>query len=257
MLIAALMLAPTAVIACGDPSDSKPPPQVVATAESIARDVRFDAKYSTTPAAGDAKKEAIVLDGRVFGSGKTGVILAHMRPTDQTSWYPFATDLANTGDYTVLTFDFRGYGESTGDKQFDRIDTDLEAAYRYMKDDLGMDEIFVVGASMGGTATLVAGPRLDAAGIVSISSPSQFPDIDAETTVGDITSPKLFITSEDDVPASRSQEDFWKLAQPPKEQHVYPGDAHGTDILATENGPDLEQRIIDFMRSHSSMSAAR
>src|SRR5688572_13482413 len=199
--IPGVVVALFASIACGDPSTSEPSPEVIATAESVAREVQFEAEFSTTPEPGDEEKEPIVLDGRVFGDGQTGVILAHMRPADQASWYPFATELARTGDYTVLTFDFRGYGESTGEKQFDRIDTDLEAAYRYMSDDLGVDDVFVVGASMGGTAALVAGPRLDAAGIVSISSPSQFPEIDAELTVGDITSPKLFITSEDDVPA--------------------------------------------------------
>jgi pimeloyl-ACP methyl ester carboxylesterase len=173
-----------------------------------------------------------------------------MRPSDQTSWFPFATTLAETGDYTVLTFDFRGYGESTGDKQFDRIDTDLESAFEYMRDALSIEEIFIIGASMGGTAALIAGERLSVAGIVSISSPSQFPPLDAEATVGGITAPKLFITSEDDVPAERSQEQFWELAQEPKEQVIYEGDAHGTDIFDSPNGKALEQRLLDFLEAH-------
>ena len=249
--------APLAYAACGDPSTSEPSPEVIATAESIAERVTFPARFSTTPAPGDDDEDPIVLDGRVFGHGDVGVILAHMRPADQASWFDFATELGRTGDYTALTFDFRGYGESTGDKQFDRIDTDLEAAFEYMQDELGLDTIFVVGASMGGTAALVAGPRIDSAGIVSISSPSQFPQVDAELTVGEITEPKLFVTSEDDVPAFRSQERFWELAQAPKEQHIFPGDAHGTDILLTEHGPELERLIIDFMEQHAPTSAAR
>jgi len=254
-LAAAALFAPVQQ-ACGDPSSSEPSPEVIATAESVAREVSFPAQFSTTPAPDDADREPIVLDGRIFGDGEVGIILAHMRPADQSSWWDFATQLAATGDYTVLTFDFRGYGESTGEKQFDRIDTDLEAAYAYMRSDLDIDEIFVVGASMGGTAALVAGPRLDTAGIVSISSPSQFPDIDAEQTVGDITEPKLFITSQDDVPAYRSHEIFWERSQPPKERHIFPGDAHGTDILATEHGPELERRIIGFIERHSAALGA-
>ena len=70
----------------------------------------------------------------------TGVILAHMRPADQTAWYPFALKLAATGKFTVLTFDFRGFGDSGGEKDFDLLDADLAAAYAYMTDDLKIAE---------------------------------------------------------------------------------------------------------------------
>ena len=51
--------------------------------------------------------DGVELDGRLFGEGGTGVVLAHMRPADQRSWYAFARRLADQG-YLVLTFDFRG-----------------------------------------------------------------------------------------------------------------------------------------------------
>lgn len=244
---AALTCLALALASCGDSINSVPSPEVVATAESVATDVSFPAPNSTTPQADDANDDPIVLDGRVFGRGPVGVILAHMRPADQTSWFSFATELAASGDFTVLTFDFRGYGKSTGDKQFDRIDTDLAAAIAYMRDVLRIDKVFLVGASMGGTAALVAAARVDVAGVVSISSPGQFPPLDAAETVGDIDGPKLFITAEDDVPAMRSQEEFWELAVEPKEQHIYDGDAHGTALFDTAHGPDLERRIVAFL----------
>ena len=233
--------------ACGDPTSSTPSPEVVATAEAQARTVSFPAQYSTTPEKDDDEEDPIVLDARVFGRGETGVILAHMRPADQSSWYPFATELAETGDFTVLTFDFRGYGESTGEKQFDRIDTDLEAAYEYMRDTLGVGTIYLVGASMGGTASLVVAARLPVAGVISISSPGQFPPLDAVETVSDITAPKLFITAEDDVPAFRSQEEFWEAAQEPKAQQIYDGDEHGTALLDGPHALDLRARLLSFL----------
>jgi len=236
--------------ACGDAVTSEPSPEVVETAEAESRDVTIVAPVSTTPEADDNGDEPITLDGRVFGHGETGVILAHMRPADQTSWYPFAQVLADTGKFTVMTFNFRGYGDSTGEKQFDRIDTDLTAAYDYMRHELDMDRIFLVGASMGGTASLVVGARVPVEGVVSISSPEQFPPIDATTTVGEITAPKLFITSEDDIPAARSQEKFWELAQVPKQQHVYDGDAHGTALFDGPHADDLRQRIIGFLETN-------
>jgi pimeloyl-ACP methyl ester carboxylesterase len=245
-----LILVAGIAAACGDAVTSEPSPEVVETAEAESRDVTIVAPASTTPESGDNGEEPVTLDGRVFGHGETGVILAHMRPADQTSWYPFAQVLADTGDYTVMTFNFRGYGDSTGDKQFDRIDTDLTAAYDYMKDELDMQRIFLVGASMGGTASLVVGARVPIEGVVSISSPEQFPPIDATTTVGEITAPKLFITSEDDIPAARSQEKFWELAQEPKQQHIYDGDAHGTALFDGPHGDDLRQRIIGFLQAN-------
>jgi pimeloyl-ACP methyl ester carboxylesterase len=233
--------------ACGDPTSSTPSPEVVATAEAVARTVNFTAQYSTTPESGDEEEDPIVLDARVFGQGETGVILAHMRPADQSSWFPFATELAKTGEFTVLTFDFRGYGESTGEKQFDRIDTDLEAAYEYMRDVLGLEQIYLVGASMGGTASLVVAAREQVAGVISISSPGQFPPLDAVETVDAIRAPKLFITAEDDVPAFRSQEEFWEASTEPKVQQIYDGDEHGTALFDGPHGADIRARLMDFL----------
>lgn len=245
----AATLALTAV-GCGDSPGTTPPPEVVETAESVATPISFTAQISTTPTADDAEKDPITLDGRVFGDGSTGVILTHMRPADQTEWFPFATELAETGEYTVLTFDFRGYGASTGDKQFDRIDTDLAAAIEYMRAELPVEDVFIVGASMGGTAALVVGSRIDVAGIVTISAPGQFPPLDALDHIGEIDAPKLFVTSEDDVPQARAQEEFWEIAPEPKQRHVYDGDAHGTALFDGPHAADLKRRIIGFLRAH-------
>jgi pimeloyl-ACP methyl ester carboxylesterase len=170
-----------------------------------------------------------------------------MRPADQTSWFPFATELAATGDYTVLTFDFRGFGDSTGEKEFDRLDTDLEAALAYMRDELGIDGVVLVGASMGGSAALVVAARQSLDGVVSISSPAALQTVRPIDIVGEIVEPKLFITSEDDVAAARSQEQLFAHAPEPKFQEIYPGDEHGTEIFAGPNSAALRQRLLAFL----------
>lgn len=58
-------------------------------------------------------EDGVQLGGYLVGEGSRGVVLAHMYPTDQTSWFAYAEELAQPG-YLVLTFDFRGYGESQG-----------------------------------------------------------------------------------------------------------------------------------------------
>lgn len=238
--------------ACGDgTTTAEPSPAAVDTAEAVARDVKIPAGYSTTPVPDDAEREEpIVLDGRVFGSGETGVILVHMRPSDQTAWFPYATKLAATGEYTVLTFDFRGYGESTGEKEFDRLDTDLEAALDYMRDTLGAQKVFLVGASMGGTASLLLAERDPVAGVVSISSPATYQEIDAVAGVDQIRAPKLFIASEDDTPARLSLEELWPAAIAPKDQALFEGNAHGTDLFASPVAAEFEQRLTDFLEAN-------
>src|SRR5262245_18934516 len=173
-----------------------------------------------------------------------------MRPSDQTAWFPYATTLADTGNYTVLTFDFRGYGESTGEKEFDRLDTDLEASLDYMHADLGIEKVFLVGASMGGTASLLVAERDPVAGVVSISSPATFQEIDAVAGVNKIHAPKLFIASEDDTPARLSLEELRPVAVAPKDQALFAGDAHGTDLFASPIAAEFERRITDFIEAN-------
>lgn len=236
--------------ACAADTIAKPPTSVVETAEAVSRDVRITSPYSTTPESGDDERTPVSLDGRVFGDGGVGVILVHMRPVDQTAWFPLATELARTGEFTVLTFDLRGYGASTGDKAFDRADTDLTAAYDYMRNTLHISRVFLVGASIGGTAMLLVAARVPVEGVVSVSSLAQFEEMDALAVVPDISAPKLFVASEDDVPARRSLDDLIAAATEPKQQQVYDGNAHGTDILDGPHGGDLGQLIIDFLSSH-------
>jgi alpha/beta superfamily hydrolase len=244
-LTAALLLA-----GCADNSAAKPPTSALETAEAASRDVRISSPYSSTPQSGDEDHTPIALDARIFGSGPVGVILVHKRPVDQTAWFPFATELAGTGRFTVLTFDMRGYGASTGDKAFDRADTDLMAAYNYARDTLRLSKVFLVGASVGGTATLLVAARVPVAGVVSVSSLAQFETMDALAAVPGIAAPKLFVISQDDVPARRSLDALLAAASEPKEQQVYEGDAHGTDIFEGPHAPELVQRIMDFLTAH-------
>lgn len=248
-LIAVALIA-CAAVACGEPDETVPPPDVVATAETGATPVTFTALASTTPIPGDEDTDPVTIDGRLFGAGPTAVILAHMRPADQTSWYPYARTLAATGEFTVLTFDFRGYGDSTGAKEFDRIDADVQAAYDFMHDTRGFAKVFLVGASMGGTASLVVGERVTMAGIITISAPSDFRYLDAVAPVASIEAPKLFILSEDDVPAMASHEKLWAAAPEPRDQQIYPGKAHGTELFDGPDGAAFEMRMTEFLRSH-------
>src|SRR5690349_3581201 len=96
------LLALPFIAACGSARPAAPSPEAIETAESLSSVVSIAAPVSSTPEKGDEEEMPIVLNGRLFGHGPTGVILAHSRPADQTAWFPFATTLAGTGLYTVL-----------------------------------------------------------------------------------------------------------------------------------------------------------
>lgn len=245
---AALLSATVLTLAgCGDAVLTTPSPEAVETAESIAADVTFTAPISATPDPERAGEEPIILDGRVFGDGDTGVILVHMRTSDQTAWFPYATDLARQGGFTVLTFDFRGYGNSTGEKEFDRLDLDLDAAIGFMRNTLNIDDIYLVGASMGGTAALISASRTDVTGVVAISPLSDFRYLDALESVDDLSAPVAFFVAEDDVAAARSVQDLFGLAPEPKSLRVYDGNEHGLALLDGEHGSDLKRSVARFM----------
>jgi len=189
--------------------------------------------------------DGVTIRGHLFGDGEKLVILCHMRPSDQTSWYGFADELAKAG-YSALTFDFRGYGESTGRKDLPHIDRDIEAAIEEMRSE-GYEPIYLVGASMGGTASLIAAAQMEVAGVVAISAPAKFEGLDAEAVVGQVSERKLFIASKGDSSATTSLERLFERAPEPKEEEVFEGSDHGTNLLEGKYAAEVKAAIMAFL----------
>ncbi len=189
--------------------------------------------------------DGITIHGHLFGKGETGIILAHMYPSDQSSWYNIAVILAAKG-YRALTFDFRGYGNSEGEKDIAVIDRDVEAAWDFIEKQ-GIDKVFLIGASMGGTATLKVTGQRPAAGVVALSAPLSFRGLSAADEVAQITAPKLFLASEGDSADVASAQEFFALAREPKGIKIFPGSAHGTDMLEGEQGLEVLKSILEFV----------
>ena len=188
--------------------------------------------------------DGVTLVGHVFGSGTRGVVLGHMYPADQTSWYATAGDLARRG-YLVLTFDFRGYGTSTGTKQIEYIDRDMDAAYREMLT-LGAERAVLAGASMGGTAALMVAAREPVAGVATFSAPVEFRGLSAASSVPVITAPMLFVAAQADTGGPAAQE-LGRLATGPKQVRIFPGSDHGTALFSGASGPEVEALLLAFL----------
>ncbi len=131
------------------------------------------------------------------------------------------------------------------------IDRDVEAAWDFMEKQ-GVGKIFLMGASMGGTACLKVAAQRPAAGVVALSAPLKFRGLSAADEVARITAPKLFLASEGDSSAVASAQQYFALAQEPKEIKIFPGSAHGTDMLKGEQGPEVQKTILEFVARESS-----
>lgn len=196
-------------------------------------------------------EDDVTLHGRLFGQGDIGVVLAHMFPADQTSWWDFAATLAEQG-YMALSFDFRGYGQSDGAKDIEFIDRDVEAAFDFLKAE-GSSTVFLAGASMGGTASLIVAARRseEVRGVVSVSTPVDF--IGISLTEERIQVPVLLMAADGDGSAMESLNDMITrgIVGPQAESSIYEeSEDHGTNLLKGDHGEAVRDRILSFLLTH-------
>ena len=195
-------------------------------------------------------RDGIELEGRLFGDGTRAVVLSHMLPADQRSWFDFADRLAAEG-YLVLTFDFRGYcpggdgGCSGGTRDPTSIDQDVLGAVDFVRAE-GATSIALVGASMGGTASLVAAAAegQNVAAVVTLSAPTSVEGLAADASVlSAITAGKLFLAGVGDGAAAKAAESLYDGSPLPKRVEILPADDHGTDLLTGPRGEDVKRLI--------------
>lgn len=194
---------------------------------------------------GFTTEDGVPLRGYLFGQGKTGIVLAPMYASDQRSWHPLARLLAREG-YQVLTFDFRGHGESGGRKDIPLLDRDARAALAALRG-RGLSRLFLIGASLGGTASLMVAAREPVAGVVTLSAPVEFQGLSARGDLGRITVSKLIIASEGDRPAEASARELEAQSPAPKYLRILPGAAHGTDLLYGDQKEAVQKLLSDFL----------
>ena len=140
------------------------------------------------------------LAGHRFGRGTTAVVFAHEVLGGACRWIPYARQLARLG-YLTIAFDFRGYGSSQRRRGTAglRLPSDVIAAAKKSRA-LGATKVVLVGASMGGTAVLVAAARADPSvdGVISLSAPSTFGRMDGVAAARRLRTPILYIAGDKD-----------------------------------------------------------
>jgi pimeloyl-ACP methyl ester carboxylesterase len=134
------------------------------------------------------------LVGRLFGDDgrrPLGVLLLHSTQTDMRSWFPLAQRLMDRG-YVVLTFDFRGFGQSDGPPDEARMPIDVAAGLEVLALS-GIDRVGIVGSGAGGTAALAATFPDTVTGFAAIGSSARSEELDVREEAAEVETRALIL----------------------------------------------------------------
>ena len=221
-------------------SDSAPPPGAAcASRVSTGKAVRFGSDGATN------------LGGVVFGTGRTGIVLSHQAEGSLCEWAPYAVELAKRG-YRVLAFDFPGYGYSSDEVSGQGLDGAVVAAAALLRSQ-GATAIVLIGASMGGTASLVAATevRPPVAGVISVSGPTLYQGVAASKAAPELTVPVLYAAGRADDEFARDAQTLYDAtpARVDRKLVIVAAGLHGVDLVA--DGSEVEAAVTAFLTGHA------
>ncbi|MDD4761843.1 MAG: alpha/beta fold hydrolase [Candidatus Pacebacteria bacterium] len=190
------------------------------------------------------------------------VIFIHMRPATKESWDEFAGELINK-NIASLAIDLRGHGESDGgpsgylnDENCNIKINDLKSAVIFLRSEGAEPEnIIFIGASIGANLVLkFMSENKDFKTAILFSPGLNFKKVSGEEAAEKISSEQriLFISSRDDDRVLENELETQKLfdlvpLDAEKEIVVYEKGGHGSEILKTEELPEIKETIINFI----------
>ncbi len=199
-----------------------------------------------------AAADGLMLHATYWAADRRGpaMLLLHQCNADRASWTPLAEDFARAGVH-VLAFDFRGFGGSRSDlvgdfkAERDRLlpdfpaDVDRAIAFFATLPDVDMKRLGVMGASCGGSQTLLLAlrePRVKAIGFLSSSIP-WLTDQDLVQFESNQGLPILAIAAEKDTDTfARTKRLFDRSPNPDTKLIVYKGNLHGVPLFVHDQG---------------------
>jgi dienelactone hydrolase len=201
--------------------------------------------------------DGVALKATYFSPGRPGpgVLLLHQCNRDRASWTELATKAAARG-YHVLALDYRGYGESEGQRFEDfqeqgpviaqKWPGDVDAAFDWLirKEGVDRDRIAAAGASCGVNQSLLAARRHPEIKTVVLLSGNATPD--AREYLRDTPALPVFAAaSVDDGSAVAGMK--WILGWSRNKGNKFmefKAAGHGTDMFEVEKG--LQPAILDW-----------
>jgi dienelactone hydrolase len=178
------------------------------------------------------------------------MLLLHQCNMDRHAWDGLAADLAGSG-FNVLTIDYRGFGESGGDKTTDRQKwpADVDAGFDYLTRQKGVDptRIAVGGASCGVTqSTDLAARHHEIRALMILSG--QASDVAKAYIASNSSLPVFGAASEGDTAAAKGIREALAESKNPKSViKIYAGTEHGVPMFA--KNPELEPMIVAWLKA--------
>lgn len=117
-------------------------------------------------------------------TGSRGLVLCHGFPQASREaasaglrYSELADRIASQIDMTVLTFNFRGTGQSEGDFSLGGWWIDVQSAIRYLREEVDIEDVWLTGFGAGGAVVLrAAGEDPKIRGVASFSARAHFDD---------------------------------------------------------------------------------
>ncbi len=224
------------------------------------------ASAQTGPRDVDLKaSDEIMLKATYYPAAKPGpgIMLLHQCNRDRKSWTELAAKLSGEG-FHVLTLDYRGYGESGGDRFLDlpadrraaeqaKWTGDTDLAFAYLVGQPGVDRLRIgaAGASCGVNQSIQLALRHPA--VKSLALLSGTTDEPGRRYLRKTTWLPLFVAaSDDDGAIVQIMRWILNFSQNPRNRFVeYKAAGHGTEMFAVEKGlqPLLEEWFDKTLRN--------
>ena len=193
--------------------------------------------------------DGIKLKATYYSPGKPGpgILLLHQCNMDRKSWQSLATSLADKGIH-VLSFDYRGYGESPGSGSlYDHIAADVDSALKKLISQPGVDKTRIAagGASCGVSNSLKLAIRNDKIkALFLLTGPIPKEGINYIESHRDV--PVFAIENGDEVAAVKELDAIIKLSKNPSStMKAYPNGAHGVAIF--KKHPDIIPAVTNWL----------
>jgi pimeloyl-ACP methyl ester carboxylesterase len=183
-----------------------------------------------------------------IGTGRVAVILAHQGSGFMCDWWPYARSLA--ARFRVVAFDFDGSGGSPpghGD-----YPGEVAAAAAWARQH-GSRQIILMGASLGGTAVMVAAANLGGSvtGVIDLSGAALSSPMDAVAAARRVRVPVLFAYGTQDV-GSAADAGRIRAATASADKPVVTSSSadHGVELVEPPTAdPKVRQAVLQFIQA--------
>ena len=238
-----LLVLLTLLSGCGTAQEAVPTRSAVtpthsptATAAPVTQEVSF------------VTSDGVTLSGTLYGQGTRAIILSNEGDNDAFAWVPVAQQLATLG-YLVLGYSYRPEVATANGLSSQGL-RDLRAAVAFIHT-RHVTGITLMGSSLGGLISLKEATAEHFDALVPISAPVAFGDVQlSDAELQRLTSPKLFVTSDQNDPFTSDTYHMFAVTPQPKAERIYPGRRHGLALFQGTSGPDLLSALRQFLQRY-------